>query len=207
MSADLGKMINNLLEFYDFTDKVVLSVGGGGGQFYEYAFASWHVIVVDHDLKGMERLRESLFKEGILDKFTLVHSDFYEFKAEGDLLMFDCSLHEIPDPEKAINHALTMSPRILINDHWLLSEWAYIANEELKVKKCWEAIEKFNIQKIQRYEAFQFFHDYEELFQKVKGQGSNSIKRIQEYKGKKDIKIPMSYVFVLIERAEKVTLD
>jgi len=206
MSTDLQAMVKKLCEFYDFTDKVVVSVGAGGGQFYEYAFPTWHVIAVDHDIWCLERLKESLLKEGILDGFTLVHSDFYEFKAEGDLLMFDYCLHEITDPEKAIHHALTMSARILINDHWPDSEWAYIANEEVKVKKCWEAIEKFNIQKIQRYEAFQFFHDYEELFQKVKGQGSNSIQRIQKYKGKKDIKIPMSYVFVLIERTEKVIL-
>jgi len=207
MSTDLQIMVNNLCEFYDFTDEVVLSVGAGGGQLYEYAFSTWHVIAVDNDINGIERLKESLLKEGILDTFTLVHSDFYDFKAEGDLLMFDYCLHEIPDPEKAIHHALTMSSRILINDHWPDSEWAYITNEDVKVKRCWQAIEKFRIRKIQRYDTSQFFYDYEGLFQKVKNQGNNSIERIKKYKGKKDFKIPMSYVFVLIERTDDEILD
>jgi len=207
MSTDLQIMGNNLCEFYDFTDKVVVSVGAAGGQFYEYAFPAWHVIAVDHDIRGLERLKESLLKEGILDGFTLVHSDFYEFKAEGDLLMFDYCLHEIPDPEKAIHHALTMSSRILINDHWPDSEWAYIVNEDVKVKRSWEAIEKFCISKMQRYDTSQLFRDYEELLQKVKGQGDIAIKRIKKYQGMKDFQIPMSYGLVLIGNADNEILD
>jgi len=207
MSTDLQAMVNNLCEFYDFTDKVVVSVGAGGGQFYEYAFPTWHVIAVDHDIWCLERLKESLLKEGILDGFTLVQSDFYEFKAEGDLLMFDYCLHEITDPEKAIHHALTMSSRILINDHWPDSEWAYIVNEDVKVKRSWEAIEKFCIYKMQRYDTSQLFRDYEELLQKVKGQGDIAIKRIEKYQGMKDFQIPMSYGLVLIGNAENEILD
>ncbi len=207
MSTDLRKMVRNLQEFYDFTDKVVLSVGAGGDNFYEYAFPAWHVIAVDHDVEGLKRLKESLLKGGMLEGFTLVHADFYAFQAEGDLLMFDYCLHEIPDPEKAIRHALTMSTAILINDHWIFSEWAYITHEEVKTKRCWEAIEKFNIQKMRRYDTFQCFRDYEELSQKVKDQGIHSMHRIQKYKGMRNIQIPMSYVFVLIEGARNVKLS
>lgn len=42
------------------------------------------------------------------------------------------------------------------------------------------------------------FYDYDELFNKIKVQGGNSIKRIDRYKGKYDFTIPMSYGFVLI---------
>jgi len=198
MAVDLEKMINNLLDFYDFKDKIVLSIGAGGGQFYEYAFTTKHVLAVDNDKVALESLRDSVEKEKLLDKFTLIHSDFYNMKEEGDLLMFDFCLHEIPGPEKAIHYALIMSSNIIINDHWPSSEWAYIADEDEKVRKSWEAIEKFKIRKIQRYDTFQFFHNYDELFYKVKGQGDNSIKRIVKYKDKKDFKIPMSYGLALI---------
>ena len=198
MVIDLEKIIDNLLDFYDFKDKTVISIGAGGGQFYEYAFKTKHVTAVDNDKGALEKLKESIRKENLFDKFRFIHADFYRVKEKGDLLMFDFCLHEIPNPKKAIQHALTMSSDILINDHWVESEWAYIVDEDEKVRKSWEAMEKFNIRKIKRYDTFQFFNNYEELFNKVKGQGYNSIKRIERYVDKKDIRIPMSYGLVLI---------
>lgn len=198
MAVDLDKMIKNLLDFYDFKDKVVLSIGAGGGQFYEYAFATKHVIAVDQDLTGLESLKACIEKENLSEKFTLIHSDFYKFKEHGDVVMFDFCLHEIPQPEQAILRALTMSPEVLINDHWPESEWAYLVDEDEKVRKSWEAIKKFKVRKIQRFDTFQSFQDYDELFNKVKVQGNNSIKRIQQYKGRKHFNIPMSYGLVLI---------
>ena len=45
----------------------------------------------------------------------------------------------------------------------------------------------------------QFFGDYEELFQKVKGQGETALARIAKYKGLTGIRIPMSYGLALID--------
>jgi len=202
MATDLKEMINNLLDFYDFDNKIVLSIGAGGGQFYEYAFKTKHVIAIDNDINGINSLKESLIKEGILNKFTLVHSDFYDFTDKGDILMFDYCLHEIKNSRKAIRHALSLSYEVLINDHWPGSEWAFIVNEDVKVRKSWKVINKINIHKITKYDTVQFFHDYDELFQKVKGQGENSIKRIEKYKNKKNISIPMSYGLALIKRID-----
>lgn len=198
MAVDLDKMIKNLLDFYNFKDKVVLSIGAGGGQFYEYAFATKHVIAVDQDLMGLESLKACIEKENLSDKFTLIHSDFFEFKEHGDVVMFDFCLHEILRPEQAIQHALTMSSEVLINDHWPESEWAYLVDEDEKVRKSWEAIKKFKARKIHRFDTVQSFQDYDELFNKVKVQGNNSINRIQKYKGIKNFTIPMSYGLVLI---------
>jgi len=206
MSADLNKMINNLLNFYDFDNKTAISIGAGGGQFFEYAFKTKSVIAVDIDINGIESLKRCLVKEGILDKFTLVHSDFYDFKAEGDILMFDYCLHEIMNPCKAIKHALTMSQEVLINDHWTESEWAYIVDEEEKVKESWKVIRNINSYKIERYDTFQFFHDYNDLYQKVKGKGENTIARIEKYRNLKKISIPMSYGMALIRRIDNVLL-
>lgn len=202
MATDLKQMINNLLEFYDFNNKTVISIGAGGGQFYEYAFKTKHVTAVDIDVNGIESLKKSLVKEGILNKFTLVHSDFYDFKAEGDILMFDYCLHEIDNSEKAIQHALSMSHEVLINDHWPGSEWAFIVNEDVKVRKSWKEINKIKCHKITKYNTIQFFHNYEELYQKVKGQGENSIRRIEKYKDKKNISISMTYGLALIKETK-----
>ena len=198
MATDTKKIIENLLEFFDFNNQTIISVGAGGGQFIEYGRVSKQVIAVDNDKEALSRLENSLQKSQLLHKFALINSDFYLFNRKGDVVMFEFCLHEMKDPEAAINHALTMAPIILINDHWPSSEWAYIVDEKEKVINSWKALKRFDLKKIQQYDTVQFFHDYDELFQKVKVQGENSINRISQYKDKKDFTIPMSYGFALI---------
>jgi len=53
-----------------------------------------------------------------------------------------------------------------------------MVDEEIKVSDSWNAVMNFKIKKIQRHNTVQYFKDYDELFQKVKIQGENSIKRI-----------------------------
>jgi len=198
MATDTKKIVINLLEFYDFTKKTVISVGAGGGQFIEYGHVSKQVIAIDSDKEAITRLENSLQKSQLLDKFIIINSDFFQVNRKGDIVMFEFCLHEMKNPESAINHALTMASNILIIDHWPNSEWAYIVDEKEKVINSWKALKKFKFKKIQRHDTVQFFHDYEELFQKVKNQGETSINRIKQYKGEKDFTIPMSYGFALI---------
>lgn len=198
MATDIKKITDNLLEFYNFCNQTVISVGAGGGQFTEYARPSKQVIAIDNDKEALIRLKDSLQKSQFMEKFTFIHSDFYLVKKNGDVVMFEFCLHEMKDPEAAINQALTMAPNILVNDHWPDSEWAYIVDEREKVINSWEALKKFDFKKIRKYDTVQFFHDYDELFQKVNVQGENSINRIQQFKDKKDFTIPMSYGFALI---------
>lgn len=198
MAIDINKVIANLLEFDGFDNQTIISVGSGGGQFIEYGRYSRQVIAIDNDEEALKKLETALYKSGLADKFTLIHSDFHEVTKKGDIVFFEFCLHEMKDTEAAIKHALTLAPAILISDHWPGSEWAFIVDEKEKVKNSWEAIKKFRLKKIQRYDTVQFFHDYEELYLKVKGQGENSIKRISKYKDKKDFTIPMSYGFALI---------
>ncbi len=198
MATDINKITENLFEFYDFYNQTVISVGAGGGQFIEYGRVSKQVVAIDIDKEALIKLEKSLQKSQLSDKFTIINSDFYLVNKTGDIVMFEFCLHEMKDPEKAINHALTMSPNILIIDHWPDLEWAYIIDEKEKIINSWEALKKFRLKKIQQYETVQFFHDYEELFQKVKIQGENSINRIRHFKEKKNFTIPMSYGFALI---------
>lgn len=198
MATDIKKMISNLMEFYDFNNQTIITVGSGGGQFIEYGRVSKNVIAIDNDEIALQKLKENLVKSGLDSKFTLIHSDFYLTNLKADVVMFEFCLHEMKDPLAAIKHAQTMAPNILITDHWPDSKWAYYVDEEEKVKKSWAAINSLSTKKVQKYDGLQLFNDYEEIYQKVKVQGENSIKRIAEFKDKKNITIPMSYGFALL---------
>lgn len=45
MATDVNLIIKNLLEFYDFNQKVIVSVGAGGGQFVEYTEDAKNILI------------------------------------------------------------------------------------------------------------------------------------------------------------------
>ena len=191
-------MITNLLNFFDLTNKTIISVGAGGGQFVEYGRNACKVFAIDCDESALEMLKESLSKSGLTNKFTLIHSDFYRADQKGDVVIFELSLHELYDPALAIRHALTLAPNVLILDHWVNSGWVYFIDEKEKVARSWAALNAFDFKKFQQYDTFEFFSDYEELYEKIKGQGETAISRIEEFKNTKNFTIPLSYAIVLI---------
>ncbi len=198
MATDIKKILENLFEFYDFSDKTIISVGAGGGQFIEYGYVAKQVIAVDNDKEALNQLAGNLQKSGLTEKFRLVHSDFNHVQEKGDVVMFEFCLHEMKDSEAAIIHALTMAPEVLITDHWPGSEWAYFVDEREKVMNSWSAINRFTLKRTQRYDTIQLFHNFDELFQKVKVQGDTAIIRIKQFQDQKEITIAMSYGFALI---------
>jgi len=198
MATDIKKLIDNLLAFYDFTDRVVVSVGAGGGQFVEYGRAARSVFAVDQDLSALEKLRESLAAAGLDDKFKIIHSDFLRTDLKADVVVFEFCLHEIDDPPAAVRHAKAMAPEVLILDHAPGSDWSHIAAEDEKVARLWSGFSMSAFRKVRTYDATQSFGDYEELRQKVKGQGELSLARIQKFQGEREIVIPMTYRFALI---------
>jgi hypothetical protein len=198
MAADIKKIIANLLNFYNFNNQTIITVGAGGGQLIDYGHISKNVLAIDNDEEALQILKKRLCEKGLNEKFTVINSDFYLCDFQGDVVMFEFCLHEMKDPEAAIKHAQTMAPNILIIDHWPDSKWAYIVDEKEKAAKSWAAIELFHPKKVQKYDTSQFFYDYEGVYEKVKVQGENSINRISDFKDKKNITIPMSYGFALI---------
>ncbi|MBN2093611.1 methyltransferase domain-containing protein [candidate division KSB1 bacterium] len=198
MATDIKEIIQNLLEFYQFDHQSSITVGAGGGQMIEYGRTAKNVFAIDHDQEALEKLKANLINTGLTQKFQLIHSDFFLTHLKGDVVMFEFCLHEMPDPAAALRHAETMAPNILITDHLPGSEWAYIVDEREKVIQSWAALELFAIKKLQKFDTFQFFRDYDELYQKVKVQGENSIQRINCFKDKTHFTIPMSYGFCLI---------
>jgi len=198
MATDYRKLVDDLLAFYDFTDKTVIAVGAGGGQLVEYGRAAGKVLAVDNSVPALEKLRESLRAAGLEDKFTPVLGDFFGVDLRADAVLFEFCLHELPDPAAAVERARRMAPAVIVFDHWPGSEWSYLAAEEKKVAAAWAALVRFPVKKKQMHEAVQSFKDYGELYEKVKGQGETSLARIAAFKEIRDIRIPMPYGLALI---------
>jgi SAM-dependent methyltransferase len=198
MATDYPKLIANLLAFYDFKDKTVIDVGAGGGQLVEYGRIAGKVLALDSDPQALEKLRENLKIAGLEDKFLPVLGDFFKVELKADVVLFEFSLHEMSDPGAAVERGRSMASAVVVFDHWPGSEWAYVGAEDQKVAASWASLGCFPVKKKEMHEAVQFFSDYEELFQRVKGQGETSLARIAGYKGQTGIRIPMSYGLALI---------
>ncbi len=199
MAADYQKMVADLLAFYDLKDKTVLSVGAGGGQLIEYGRAAGQVLALDSDAQALERLRENLKAAGLEDKFSPILGDFFEVDLKADAVLFEFCLHEMADPAAAVERARGMAPAVIVFDHWPGSPWSFIAAEEKKVAASWTSLDRFPVKKTRMFETVQFFNDYEQLYQRAKGQGETTLARIAAFKGQTDIRIPMSYGLALIE--------
>lgn len=198
MATDIMRIVGNLLDFFDFNGRVVISVGAGGGQLIEYGRPAAKVIAIDQDAAALRALRERLASAGLVEKFALVESDFMEFRVSADVVLFEFCLHEMPDPATALAHARTLAPAVLVMDHWPGSEWAFIVAEEDKARAAWAAVLSARPERTISHEGSQFFEDYEALRQKVHAQGEKSLARIEPYKGTANITFPMSYGFALL---------
>lgn len=194
MATDIKAIVNNLVGFYDFNDKNILSVGAGGGQLIEYGRRAKKVFAVDNDESAIERLKVSVSAKGLDHKFETIHDDFFNVNKKVDVVLFEFCLHEIPDANKALKHAKSLSDEVLVFDHWKESEWAFYVDETEKVEECWSTIEKHGLKRFEIYNTLQLFSDYDELYNKVSVMGETSISRIEKFKAINNIEIPMSYV-------------
>lgn len=203
MATNIDAIIRNMENFYDFGDKSVIHVGAGGGQFIEYAARARSVLGVDPDQESVERLRSAVEEKGLEDRFTIVKSDFASITAEGDVVFFEFCLHEIVDPAKALLHAQSLAPEILVIDHDPESQWAWYCCETEKAERSWREALKLKVVREASFPATQHFRDYSELASKVEILGELALSRIEELAGQSDITIGMSYKIALL-RAEKV---
>lgn len=198
MATDVGAVLDNLLRFYQFEDKIMLSVGAGGGQFAGYARVASKVIAVDTDPAALVALLDRARQLGIGDRFVLVQADFMAVKERAEVVLFEFALHEIPDPGTALAHAASLAPDVVVIDHAPGSPWAHVVDETEKVAAAWEAIAARAVRRTESYDTSQRFATYRELFDKVKGQGAEAIRRIERWRGCADITIPMSYRTALL---------
>jgi predicted RNA methylase len=160
VATDIGRIVADLSAFYDFTDRIVVGVGAGGGQLVEYARPARQVIGVDPDIAALERLRRRLLECGLVDKFRLLAKDLLEVRPGGDVVLFEFCLHEMVEPERVLAHARELAPDVLVIDHAPGSRWMWYAAEDAGVEACWKAVERGAIRREQTAEAFQHFSDY-----------------------------------------------
>jgi predicted RNA methylase len=199
MAADTKKIVADLLAFYEFKDRTILTVGAGGGQLIEYGRAARKVLALDCDAAALDRLREALKTAGLEDKFEPILGDFFTTALEADVVLFEFSLHEMADPAAALERARRLAPAVVVFDHGPGSLWSYMAAEEDKVVAAWAAVCRLPVRKTRIQEGVQAFAAFEDLYDKVKGQGETSLARIERYRGQVGIRIPFTSGLALID--------
>lgn len=193
MATDFALILENLLQFYVFDNKVMLCVGAGGGQLAGYGRVARKVIAVDRDGAALAALAERIRADGIEDNFVLVQEDFMAVTERADVVLFEFALHEMPDPGAALAHAANLAPDIVIIDHAPGSQWAHVVDEAEKIATSWTAVAVRGARRTEDYDTVQRFASYGELLQKIKSQGAEAIRRIERWHQCTDITIPMAY--------------
>jgi hypothetical protein len=194
MAADYEQMLRDLLDFYDFRGKDLIAIGAGGGQLAGYGSQARRVFAVDQSADALKQLALALEKIGLSDRFALVQSDFYALQLQGDVLLFEFCLHELPDAAAALRKAGQLAADVVIFDHAPGSQWAYCVAEEEKVAHAWRVLRALpELQEQREYSTRQHFADYGELLAKVGSQGEVAIRRIEKWRHVKGIDIPMTY--------------
>jgi hypothetical protein len=192
LTTDYAKLSENLSRFYDFTGKVVLFIGAAGRQLLDPDTRMRKVIAIDKDVEALRELKEKIAARGLQDSVEVVGASFDEVTLHGDAVYFEFCLHEMDDPEKALIHAKSLAPDIVVYDHSVGSEWIYYGAEENKVAHSFPVMERFGIRRRQTLKAEQRFENYAELLAKVSPQGPLAIERVQRFAGVTNIVIPMS---------------
>jgi predicted RNA methylase len=201
MATDLARIVAALTAFYPFNGKTVIAVGAGGGQLAGYARGARRVIAVDPDPEALGRLAVRIRDLGLEEKYELLPTRITAVERRGEVVLFEFSLHEIPDPAGALESAARLAPEVLVIDHAPGSLWSWNAAEDTGVAAAWEAVEhsKLRVLRQQRVEAIQSFPSYDQLAARLAGQGPESLNRIAALRGRAPIEIPMPYRLALLE--------
>ncbi|MBI3644747.1 MAG: hypothetical protein HY233_02095 [Acidobacteriales bacterium] len=198
MATDYAQLTENLLRFYDFTNKVVLFVGAGGRQLLDPSAGTKKLIAIDQDVEALREPAANVAAKGVQDSVEVVGGKFEDVALSGDVAYFEFCLHEMADPQKALTHAKNLARDIVIFDHAPESEWIFCGAEEDKVRRSAQAMERFGLRRHEKFHTEQRFEDYAELLAKVSAQGPVAIQRTQRFAGATNIVIPMRYELNLL---------
>jgi len=198
LATDYAKLSENLCRFYDFTGKVVLFIGAAGRQLLDPSAQTRKLIAIDKDVEALRELKASIVAKGLQDSVEVIGASFEEVTLHGDAVYFEFCLHEMDDPEKALIHARSLAPDIVVYDHSPGSEWIYYGAEENQVLRSSAVMERVGIRRRQTFHAEQRFGNHAELLAKLGPQGPLAIERAQRFAGATDIVIPMSYELNLL---------
>jgi ubiquinone/menaquinone biosynthesis C-methylase UbiE len=198
MIVNPKEMINNIDAFIDFSNKTVMIVGAGGGQLMGYAGTANQIIAVDNNKEAIEQLEKRIRNSELINKYKTIMSDFESVNEKVDILVFEFSLHEMENIQKAIEHAKEIAGRVIIFDHVYDSEWVTIVQENNKIETEDKILNSIAVIRQAHFHAMQAFVQYDDLKKKVECQGEGAIKAIRKYLDKEDITIDMEYKLVEI---------
>ncbi len=198
MATNYAKLTENLCRFYEFTGKVVLYVGAGGRQLLEPSAGMKKLVAIDKDGNALRELQAKIAADTLQDSMEVVVARLEEINLHADVVYFEFCLHEMDDPERALRHARSLAPDIVVYDHSPGSEWVYYGAEEDKVRRSFDTMQRFGVRRRQTFHAEQRFADHAELLVKVGPQGSVAVVRTQRFAGASEITIPMNYELDLL---------
>jgi ubiquinone/menaquinone biosynthesis C-methylase UbiE len=191
LALDREKLTANLHSFYDFEGKVVLCVGAGSGQLLDKNIRMAETVLIDRDDQALAKTDTRSLMNDRQGPVRSVLADFKDLNIPGDVVYFEFCLHEMDDPQQAIDHARALAPDVVVFDHSPSSDWVFYAAEEKKVRRSAEALAHFNIKRHQSVYAEQAFKDHLELLAKLKNEGELAIQRAARFAGATNIVIPM----------------
>jgi hypothetical protein len=197
MAVDRRLLAADLRRFYDFADEVVVLVGAGGSLF-DPERRPRRLIAVDKNEAPLLELEKTMAAKGMSEALRTTVGDFHDVTEQGDVVYFEFSLHEMPDPTKTLEHAKSLAPNIVVFDHSLGSEWMFLAAEDDQVRRCADALNRFGIRRKTALATEQRFADYDELASKLAGGGVAATSRIERFAGATNIAIAMPYELVLL---------
>lgn len=201
MAADYQQMARNIRQFYSFSGRTVLGVGAGGGPLTDLVLEAKKLIVVEKDPAAIRNWETKIAGDKLQSQVAVIQADFCEASPHGDVVYFEVCLHEMNDPRQALLHAFELAPEVLVFDHLPDSEWAFHAAEEDKIRRSTDALAEFPAVRHQEYSTEQRFPEYQQLVDKVSGQGEVALQRAERYRGRTDIVIPMTYGLTLLDSA------
>ena len=200
MAADLQAILADLGSCYDFNGRSVIHVGAGGGQLVASVARARGVLGVDPDAAALEQLEARVREAGLAGRYRTVRADLLAVSERADVVFFEFCLHEIVDALTVLRHARTLAPDVLVADHAPGSSWSWYLCEAEKVTRGWSAAGRFPLALDRTFTGLQRFRDHAELTAKVAVMGECSLRRVEEFRDRRDFTIPMPYRVVLLER-------
>jgi SAM-dependent methyltransferase len=198
MATDVAKVLANLTGFYDFTNKTVVHVGAGGGQFVGYASMARHVVAIDADAAALAPLRAAIDKLGLTDRYTIRQVRFESVCDKADVVFFEFCLHEMDDPDAALRHARTIAPETVVIDPKPESPWTWHTAEVEKAARSWAAVERAGIRADAVFVGRQLFADVDALVAQLESAGEPAISRARALGSATGIDIEMIYRAALL---------
>jgi hypothetical protein len=198
MVVNRSELTANLTRFYDFNGKAALYVGAGGGQLLGPASGVRKLVAIDSDAESLRGFRNEAKTKWAGIPIQFVPRGFESVDARADVVYFEFCLHEMAHPIKALAHAHSLAPDIVVMDHLPESEWIFYGAEETQVLRSTKTIESFGIRRRESLRTQQRFKDYQELAARLAEAGGKSLQRSLPLKGAKDITIMMDYGLFLL---------